>query len=195
MTSRNAKSSVAACEWCECQFVPGKPQQRYCSQACFNKGRCKPIEVRFWAKVNKTPTCWLWTASTRKGRGKYGQINLNGMQRAHRVSWQLAYGPIPNGLHVLHKCDVPACVRPGHLFLGTHRDNMDDARQKGRLIDGLHARVLSDDAYREIIAAPAVFGFSAALARKFHVTRGTICQIRSGDIGVTYRRSLQQRSA
>jgi hypothetical protein len=182
---------MRACAQCEDRFVPGKPQQRYCSQECFNIGRCKPIDVRFWAKVNKTPTCWLWTASTTR-RGGYGQINWNGrMQRANRVSWQIAYGDIPQGLQILHKCDVPACVRPDHLFLGTHLDNMNDARQKGRMIDGLHARRLSNDAYREIIAAPAVFGFSAALAQKFHCSRATVCQIRSGDIGVTYRRGLE----
>ena len=53
-------------------------------------------------------------------------------QQAHRVAWIKAYGPIPQGLHVLHKCDVKACVNPEHLFLGTHKDNMHDMKVKGR---------------------------------------------------------------
>ena len=71
----------------------------------------------FWSKVNKTDGCWLWTAGTLKTG--YGRFSVRGHnQRAHRVSWQIANGPIPEGLWVLHKCDVRNCVRPDHLFLG-----------------------------------------------------------------------------
>ena len=84
----------------------------------------------FWAKVDKSSSaCWLWTGRTR-GRNGYGAF---GSAYAHRMSWEMAHGPIPVGQQVLHACDVPLCVRPDHLFLGTHRQNMEDAARKGRL--------------------------------------------------------------
>lgn len=95
----------------------------------------RPVEERFWEKVEKLTDCWVWTAGT-DDKG-YGRI-LNkrkehgGETRAHRLSWILHNGPIPTGLYVLHKCDNPPCVRPDHLFLGTNLDNMRDMKEKGR---------------------------------------------------------------
>jgi hypothetical protein len=86
------------------------------------------VIARFWSLVNKSETgCWLWTAA----RSKSGYGSFAG-RRAHRVAHEFALGPIPPGLHVLHTCDVPACVRPDHLWLGTHADNMADKVAKGR---------------------------------------------------------------
>ena len=86
---------------------------------------------RFWSKVNKTDTCWLWTASSRTDG--YGVIGIEGKTKsAHRVSWQLTYGDIPDGLYVCHHCDNKLCVNPNHLFLGTAKDNTQDMIQKGR---------------------------------------------------------------
>lgn len=74
--------------------------------------------------------CWLFRGShTNLG---YGVLHAEGEKRAHRVAWALFNGPIPTGMHVLHKCDVRCCVNPDHLFLGTHKDNMRDMAQKGR---------------------------------------------------------------
>lgn len=89
---------------------------------------------RFWQKVRKTPTCWIWTGAILRARGGYGAFDIrgNGENKAHRASWVIAFGPIPNGLFVLHRCDTPSCVNPAHLFLGTNADNMRDMAQKGR---------------------------------------------------------------
>jgi hypothetical protein len=89
---------------------------------------------RFWSKVNiirDAESCWEWAAS---GNGEgYGQFAVERVPiGAHRAAWYYINGPIPNGLCVLHKCDNKLCVRPSHLFLGTHQDNVDDMIAKGR---------------------------------------------------------------
>ena len=85
----------------------------------------------FWKHVQKTETCWLWTMSlTSHG---YGQTwTGERADKAHRIAYRFAYGEIPQGLHVCHHCDHPACVRPDHLFLGTPKDNAHDMVRKGR---------------------------------------------------------------
>lgn len=82
--------------------------------------------------VHPITNCWIWTASTRPSG--YGQMGVGYKTcHAHRVSWKLHRGLIPKSLCVLHKCDTPACVNPEHLFLGTQKDNIQDAVKKGRL--------------------------------------------------------------
>jgi hypothetical protein len=91
--------------------------------------------TRFWTKVIKGQTCWLWTGATNaKGYGIFGFRDK--LMRAHRVAYMLTHGPIVDGLLVCHRCDTPACVRPDHLFVGTAADNTKDARRKGRLKSG-----------------------------------------------------------
>lgn len=97
------------------------------------------LEARFWARVEKTDDCWLWTG--RQNAKGYGRVFTYSRragrtcreEMAHRVSYQLAYGPIPDGLLVCHRCDNPPCIRPNHLFVGTNLDNVYDARAKLRL--------------------------------------------------------------
>lgn len=86
---------------------------------------------RLTAKTTKTETCWFWTGA--KDRHGYGEIGYSrGMQQTHRVAYGLFVGPIPKGLHILHRCDNPSCINPAHLFAGTAVDNMRDMRVKGR---------------------------------------------------------------
>ena len=85
----------------------------------------------FWANVRVTDGCWEWTGPN---DGKYGRFYRGGQSnRAHRLSYELFVGEIPDGLWVLHHCDNPPCIRPDHLFLGDCQANMRDAAQKGRI--------------------------------------------------------------
>lgn len=91
-----------------------------------------PIAERFWAKVDKSGDCWLWTGH--KGSSGYGIFWIQRRPtQAHRLAYELSIGPIPHGLFACHHCDNPPCVRPAHLFLGTAKDNYWDARTKGRI--------------------------------------------------------------
>lgn len=89
-----------------------------------------PRDERFWQKVEKTDTCWLWRGS--KNTTGYGQLRTDRLEKAHRISWEIHNGPIPDGLAVLHACDNPPCVNPSHLWLGTQADNARDRQAKGR---------------------------------------------------------------
>jgi len=99
-----------------------------------------PPEVRFWAKVDKDGPngCWVWTASTFRARNGYGKFNAGTTAAtsktvyAHRFSYELSNGPIPDGLDVLHGCDNPPCVNPNHLRLGTAADNSADMLRRKR---------------------------------------------------------------
>ena len=101
------------------------------------KSEMKTVKERFEKKfvVDAESGCWLWTAS--KFPNGYGQIGIGGRNRyAHRVSHELYVGPIPDGMLVCHTCDIPLCVNPSHLWLGTHADNMSDRNKKGRQAAG-----------------------------------------------------------
>jgi hypothetical protein len=93
-------------------------------------------EERFWSKVERSDDgCWLWKAHFYNDG--YGQFSFRDRPlRAHRVSWVIVNGDLPLDVQVLHRCDTPACVRPDHLFLGSHQDNMDDMKTKGRALSG-----------------------------------------------------------
>ncbi len=101
--------------------------------------RVQPVHRRFWNKVRVTDGCWLWTGALCPNG--YGNFTLfaQSVRRerqvvtSHRMAWVLTHGEIPDGLLVLHRCDVRRCCNPDHLFLGTYRDNSRDGIQKRRM--------------------------------------------------------------
>lgn len=138
--------------------------------------------ARFWAKVQKTDTCWLWTAGkVTDGYGAFA-ITHSVQRKAHRISWEMAHGPISTGLCVLHKCDNPPCVNPDHLFLGTNDENMADMVAKGRAPQGErnnHAVLTVADVHsiRELFLSGMP---KRAIARKYNMTHNNIRFIVTG---------------
>jgi DNA-binding XRE family transcriptional regulator len=97
-----------------------------------NRDRTWNAELKFWRFVEKSNSCWLWIG--RKSPKGYGELSYKQhRQRAHRVAWQMANGPIPDGMIIRHSCDNPPCVRLGHLLIGTIADNNRDKAERGRI--------------------------------------------------------------
>lgn len=97
------------------------------------------LRDRYLSKVVKRRGCWGWLGARTYWRGGYGVLGRGGRSQglvlAHRASWEIHRGPIPDGMCVLHKCDNPPCTNPAHLFLGSKRDNARDMVGKGRRPD------------------------------------------------------------
>lgn len=160
----------------------------FCSKACYIEYRRRPDvrEAKFWANVSKSDGCWMWTGWLMSAG--YGEIKHTRESRvlAHRYSYALAYGPIPKGKQVLHKCNVALCVRPEHLYLGTDLENAKDRLKAGTYVRGesMYNAKLTDQDVREIRrdyrAESKRKTNAGALATRYGVSRATIRYILSG---------------
>jgi hypothetical protein len=150
----------------------------------------EPVELteaqlrRFWAKVDKGAGdgCWNWTArlsgkGMKRNSGGYGRIKINYRDlQAHRVSWVIHYGPVPDGLNVCHHCDNRRCVRPDHLFVGTDSDNMKDMHNKNRHPRRVPMKLNEASAAKiRKLSSEGVAGYK--LAKMFGVTNSTISYV------------------
>lgn len=141
-------------------------------------------ETRLWAQVKRGEGCWEWTSPTLVDG--YGLLRIDGKSKklAHRFSYELHCGPIPEGMHVLHHCDNRLCVRPDHLFLGTQTDNMRDMVAKGRNADiggakNPNAR-LSPSQVEEIRTLRASGHSRPEVARRFGISTQMVSLITTG---------------
>ena len=128
--------------------------------------------------------CWLWLGAI-NSPGGYGQFYCNGSKhgrRAHRVSYELYKGPIPDGLYVCHRCDVRVCVNPDHLFLGSHADNLADMARKGRR----RGRMVGESNHKAKLTAEQVVAIrrdpriQIEIARDYGMSQPQIGKIRQG---------------
>lgn len=163
----------------------------YCTLPCFHASRANDPVGRFWAKVEKRgpDECWPWIG--RKDKSGYGRFDRKGPNvYAHRIAYRLTYGPVPDGMDVLHTCDHRDCCNPLHYFLGTHQDNMNDCKAKRRTTWGERSAkaVLTEAEAREIlrvyrrVRGGRKGGWSNAreLAAKYGVKPSTITAVVAG---------------
>jgi hypothetical protein len=181
-----AKYSVAPKGCARCQKVFCKPigmrpavwhLRKYCSYECREAVRFINSVDSFLEKVIPEPMsgCWLWTGgSTADG---YGLMSLNGKQdRAHRLSYKIYCGEVPEGMGVLHRCDVPYCVNPDHLYVGTQQQNCQDQvdRQRNRRGQAHPFAKLTEADVRAIRASDQP---SRALAKQYGIQPLSVCGI------------------
>lgn len=129
--------------------------------------------------------CWLWSRSTKTpvgGRPAYGQVRWDGGVRlAHRVFYERFVGPIPEGMVVMHKCDMPPCVNPEHLSLGTVKENMEDCSRKGRVVALKGSKSLNAKMTEEMVASFANdTRNNCEIARAIGVHHVTVSRARRG---------------
>lgn len=165
----------------------GALKSNACCKSCTNRIRNRkhiPIEERFWKYVVKTDGCWKWTGAKRyAGYGFLIQLDRTNIS-AHRLSWIIHNGQIPNEMYVCHHCDNTECTRPDHLFLGTAKDNTNDMFSKNR--DWKHKgikhpmHILTEDQVSFIKSYPVYYGSGTELAKIFNTTHKNIWKIRRG---------------
>jgi hypothetical protein len=155
----------------------------FCSIRCSIRRAGNDAPDKFWAKTSPQPNGCIYWNGYRPG-GRYGALNVAGRARkAHRHAWILTHGDIPDGLSVLHRCDVPHCVNPEHLFLGTNADNVRDKVAKGRaarLAGERNPSATITDADIRALRARYRYGNLTALAAEYGVSFTYACGLVTG---------------
>jgi len=155
------------CKYCQKAYITEPGTHMYCS-----------IKCRFMSKVDKTDSCWNWTAGV--SSFGYGQFSVGHRgYGAHKYSWIMRKGEPPKGLFVCHKCDNPKCVNPAHLFLGSQADNMNDKVKKKRAQKGIgcYNHKLTNEQVVSIINDKRIY---KDIAKEYGISISLINQIRAG---------------
>lgn len=181
------------CSFCNKKFEILPSQEKlgngkYCSIDCRGKDKRKSILNKFWNRFEKTENgCWEWK-KTFNGKG-YGKIKVERKDRsdkvyAHRFSYMIHKGEIPKNKIVCHSCDNRSCVNPNHLWLGTYKDNMQDASNKNRIRKGEEspkAKLSKEDVIHIKKMLKRFDMKQKEIAKKFNVSRGAIKEINIGN--------------
>ena len=180
------------CERCGAEFMPEAKRfrlaswerRRFCGVECSGKSAPRTVatdpSVRFQRFLDKKDSgCWEWTGATFNGYGKF-QVATKKSVSAHRYAYELANGPIPEGLFICHKCDNPPCCNPDHLFAGTPQENMDDMVSKDRSTHGRswHRKLNPDD----VRAIRKDARLSREIAADYNIAQPTVSLIKSRQI-------------
>jgi hypothetical protein len=192
------------CKFCgkENEFKDGYTKQRYCNRVCWYKSqelkdlnrkrflwslatleqKFERMKVHYEKNVIRKEGCWDWGGYFDKNGYGLFHSGHSRQTRAHRFSWELYNGKIPQGLNVLHRCDNPKCSNPEHLFLGTTQDNAIDMAQKGRSTLGEKNpnSKLSDDDVREIRKRLEMGVTQTRVANDFSMSYNAIRRIKLG---------------
>jgi hypothetical protein len=145
------------------------------------------LKAKLLSNIRKEPgpldtECWIWQRAT--AGGGYGQISNGGRVYAHRLSYEVFVGPIPEGMLCLHRCDVPSCVNYEHLYLGTTQDNVDDMWNRGRGLMGSSRgnAVLNEEIVADILQALSEGEEKSVLADHYGVSRELIGKVARGEL-------------
>ncbi len=173
------------------QFTYSKPDNEEVIGICFNDGAWELIDEQedftttLQRKMEEEPRNWLlgWVAGT--SQDGYGRIYFDGKQcEAHRISYELFIGPVPEDMNVLHECDNPPCINPSHLFSGSTQDNVEDMDNKGRRRNDVgsanpRSKLSESDipGVRKLLAAGNT---QQSIADQLGVSQGAISLINSG---------------
>jgi len=204
-SKKSGKSGFSICVTCGNEFnwyrAKGQSEPRVCSNKCRGglvkewqsphgfswknipqEQMKKQLKICFDERVEKTETCWIWTGSKRPdGYGVFHAGGKTNATSAHRLSWKLYHGEIPEGLVLRHMCDNPICVNPDHLKLGTLKDNSTDRILAGNSCPGSKnsKAKLDEEKVKEIKNLIQIGLSGAEIGRRFGVTRTCINAIKN----------------
>lgn len=187
------------CKVCEKEFhrivTNGRNDPSYCTRECYDKDhfiwanaskeqQLERLKMLYEKNVIRQEGCWDWKGYiARTGYAEIGRSKNFHEKNAHRISWMIHKGNIPEGMYICHKCDNPKCTNPDHLFIGTHQDNDKDRDEKGRNVKGedVESSILKDQDIKEIKTLLTQGKSCLEISRKYDVSHDAIKRINKNE--------------